>query len=128
MIKIDDLISQGLNVEQLNLASKLDKDELEKIGLSIYNDFSSDLVSRSDWLAKHTEWKKLYNQTDEPDNEPWDGSSRDGVPIVTEACNSFQSRAYKAFFPTRNFLDAIPVGKNINSETVERSEKIAKHM
>lgn len=128
MIKIDDLIQQGLNVEQLNLASKLDEDELKKIGVKIFNDFELDSNSRVAWLEKHTEWKKLYNQLDEPENEPWDGSSSDCIPIITEACNSFQARAYKAFFPTRNFLDAIPVGNKINSQTLERAEKIAKHM
>lgn len=128
MINVNDLISQGLNVEQLNLASKLDGEELKKIGEKIHKEFEQDLSSRTAWLEKHTEWKKLYNQLDEPDNEPWEGSSRDGVPIITEACNSFQSRAYKAFFPTRNFLDAIPIGNDVNDETLERAERIAKHM
>lgn len=128
MINVDELIAQGLNVEQLNLASKLDNEELKKIGIDIARDFDNDCQSRVSWLEKHAEWKKLYNQTDEPDNEPWDGSSKDGVPILTEACNSFQARAYKAFFPTRNFLDAIPIGNNITSETTDRAERIAKHM
>lgn len=128
MIKIDDLIKQGLNVEQLNLASKIDNEELKKIGLEIYNDYEKDEQSRKDWITKHAEWKKIYNQQDEPVNEPWDGSSRDCVPILTEACNSFQARAYKAFFPTRIFLDALPIGQNITSETENRAERIAKHM
>ena len=112
-IDINELIAQGLNIEQFNLASKLDPEELKKIGEQAHTDYTADEESRIDWLDKHTRWKKLYNQQDEPENEPWDGSSRESVPIMTEACNSYQSRAYKAFFPTRNFLEAIPIGANI---------------
>jgi chaperonin GroES len=126
-INLEEEISKGLNIEQFNIASKLDEDELKKIAEEVYNGYTSDEDSRSDWLQKHTEWKKLYNQTDTPVNKPWESSSEESVPILTEACNSFQARAYKAFFPTRKFLDAIPYGQ-INEQTLERAERIAKHM
>jgi len=126
-INLDEEIAQGLNIEQFNIASKLDEEELKKIGETICSDFDSDIASRSDWLDKHTAWKQLYNQQDKPVNRPWEGSSEEGIPIMTEACNSFQARAYKAFFPTRKFLDAIPVGRT-DGETEERADKIANHM
>jgi hypothetical protein len=128
-LKIDltEEISKGLNVEQFNIATKLDEDELKKIGETITSDFESDIASRSDWLAKHTHWKQLYNQQDLPLNRPWDNSSDEGIPIMTEACNSFQARAYKAFFPTRKFLDCIPIGRT-DEQTEKRCEKIAQHM
>lgn len=127
-INLEEEIRQGLNLEQVNLASKLDEDEIKKIGKQVFDDFEEDLSSRSEWLLKHTEWKKLYNQQDAPEQEPWSGSSDDSIPIMTEACNSFQARAYKAFFPTRVFLDAIPIGYNISSDSSERADRIAKHM
>lgn len=127
-INLDEEIAQGLNIEQFNIASKLDEDELKKIGEIVHRDFTNDESSRSEWVTKHADWKKLYNQTDPVVNEPWDGSSDDCIPIMTEACNSFQARAYKAFFPTRNFLDAIPVGSDIDQDTMDRAERIAKHM
>lgn len=127
-VDLQEEIAKGLNIEQFNIATKLDEEELKKIGHTVSQDFDNDVSSRSDWLQKHTTWKEIYNQQDRPINEPWDGSSDDGVPIMTEACNSFQARAYKAFFPTRNFLDAIPIGSNTNDGTSERAERIAKHM
>jgi chaperonin GroES len=127
-INLNELIKEGsINVEQFNIASKLDEEELKKIGETVHNDFKADLESRIDWLQKHTEWKKLYNQTDISTDSPWENSSQESVPVMTEACNSFQARAYKAFFPTRTFLDAIPIGK-ITPDTLARAERIAKHM
>lgn len=127
-IDVNELIAQGLNIEQFNLASKLDDDELKRIGEQIHKDYEADNGSRVDWMQKHADWKKIYNQVDLPANEPWDGSSDDCIPIMTEACNSYQARAYKAFFPTRNFLDAIPVGNNVDQNVLDRAERIAKHM
>jgi chaperonin GroES len=126
-IDLNELIAQGLNIEQFNLATKLDEEELKEIGDTIHSDFEADQSSREGWLTKHANWKKLYNQQDQPINRPWETSSEESVPIMTEACNSFQARAYKAFFPTRTFLDAIPVGR-ITPETLQRAERIAKHM
>lgn len=126
-IDLNELIAQGLNIEQFNLATKLNEEELKEIGEIIHKDFETDQSSREGWLKKHAEWKKLYNQQDQPVNRPWELSSEESVPIMTEACNSFQARAYKAFFPTRNFLDAIPVGR-ITPDTIQRAERIAKHM
>ncbi len=126
-IDVNELIAQGLNIEQFNLATKLGEEELKKIGQTVHNDFEADQSSREGWLKKHADWKKLYNQQDKPVNRPWEMSSEESIPIMTEACNSFQARAYKAFFPTRTFLNAIPVGR-ITSETLERAERIAKHM
>lgn len=127
-IDLNELIQSGeVNIEQFNLASKLDEEELKKIGDDVYEDFNRDLESRSDWLQKHADWKKLYNQTDISTDSPWENSSQDSVPVMTEACNSFQARAFKAFFPNRDFLDAIPIGR-IDETTSQRIEKVSRHM
>lgn len=119
--------ASSLPVEETNLAEDLDEDELRKIGEKVCKDYDDDLESRSDWEEQHAKWLKLYYQSDRAENPPWDGASDESIPVMTEAVNQFQSRTYKAFFPNRYFIDAIPAGKN-NPGARERAERIAGHM
>lgn len=116
-----------LAVEETNLAESLDDKELKEIARKVIEDTENDLDSRSDWEEKHAKWLKLYYQTDVPEEAPWDGASEEGFPVFTEAVNQFQSRTYKAFFPRREFIEAIPVG-HATEEATDRAERIAEHM
>jgi chaperonin GroES len=75
----------------------------------------------------HAQWIRLYFQKDQPVNPPWQGSSSESMPIVTEACNQFHARAFKALFPNRSVIKAIPVG-NIRQRDLDRAERVAKHL
>lgn len=117
--------------EYVNLAVDLDQEELDDIGVSVYEDYISDKESRSEWEEKHKEWLELYFQKDAPQHGAWEGSSDESLPLLTEACNQFQSRSYKSFFPTRNFVSAIPVGQNVSKDFMERKARaklIGEHM
>lgn len=120
-------ISEPIAPENNNLAESLDDKELREISAKVIRDFDQDLESRSEWEQKHAQWLKIYNQEDVPEMGPWSGSSEESVPVMAEAVNQFQSRSYKAFFPTRYFVDAIPVG-NPTKGARERSERVGKHM
>jgi chaperonin GroES len=114
-------------LEETNLAEELEEKELDAIASTVIEDYESDLESRSEWDQMNADWLKMFYQKDEAENPPWDGASTEGLPIFAEAVNQFQSRSYKAFFPNRYFVDAIPVGKS-NREARERGERIAAHM
>lgn len=113
--------------EEVNLAEHMDEDELKKIAQRCVEDFEGDLDSRAEWEEIHAKYLDIYLQKDSPDNNPWDNSSEESIPILAEAINQFQSRSYKAFFPNRYFIDCIPVGKS-NTNARERAERIARHM
>jgi len=113
--------------ELVNLAAKLDEETAKKIAALVIEDFERDDRSRQDWLRMHAKWLKLYYQMDEPINPPWPGSSTEGIPMLTEACNQFQSRAYRAFFPSRFPITAIPVGK-FEGATLQRADRVGKFM
>lgn len=119
--------SSTLPIEETNLAEDLDEEELRQIGERVCTDYDNDLESRKEHDEMHAKWLKLYYQTDKAENPPWEGASDESLPVMTEAVNQFQSRTYKAFFPNRNFVDAIPSGKN-NPGARERAERIAAHM
>lgn len=117
----------NIPVEETNLANDLDEDELSKIANRVIELYEEDLQSRSEWEDMHAEWMDIYYQKDKSDNSPWDNSSEEGIPVFAEAVNQFQSRSYRAFFPNRYFIDAVPVGKS-NAEARKRGERVAAHM
>jgi len=114
-------------MELINLATELEDQELSEIATKAYDDFLEDDESRQDHIEKHAEYLRLYYQEDGGGSEAWQGSSKESIPLLTEGCNQFESRAYKAFFPSRTFIEALPMDDNSLAE-IERADKIAKHM
>jgi chaperonin GroES len=114
-------------LEETNLAEELDAQELQDIARQCIEEYEQDLQDRAEWEQKHSKWLDIYYQQDAPINGPWDGSSKESIPLFTEAVNQFQSRTYKAFFPNRYFVDAIPTG-NPTPESRERADRVARHM
>jgi chaperonin GroES len=124
---VEPSVASALPVEETNLAEDLDEEELKKIADKVIKSYESDLESRNEWEERHASWLKLYYQSDKATNPPWEGASEESLPVLTEAVNQFQSRSYKAFFPNRYFVDAIPAGKS-NPDARERAERIAGHI
>lgn len=54
----------------------------------------------------------------------------ESVPILTEACDQFQARTYKAFFPQDTFVSALPMRKVVTDRKMleDRAERIGNHM
>lgn len=119
--------AEPIHPEENNLAASLEEGELNKIAEQCLKEFSDDLESRTDWEDMHAKWLELYYQRDKSSTPPWDGASEESAPILAEAVNQFQSRTYRAFFPNRYFIDAIPVGRP-TQKARERAERIGKHM
>jgi len=94
--------------------------------------FDDDASTRTNWLKDHAFWLALYMQQDYAENADPERSwgATESVPILTEACDQFQSRTYKIFFPNDTFVSAIPMRRTPNNRQVleERAERIGKHM
>jgi hypothetical protein len=82
----------------------------------------------------HEFWLRLYMQTDASQNQDAerDWGATESVPILTEACDQFQNRSYKAFFPSKTFVGAISTKHTKDTEKrkilEERAERIGRHM
>lgn len=111
----------------VNVAEALSPEERQAIAEVCLEDFESDRQSRSEWEVMHANWVSVYNQTDAPANPPWQGSSDESLGLLTEACNSFHARAYKAFFPSRNPITALVVGRQ-SAEQTARAKRVAKYL
>lgn len=117
-----------------NIAQDLDEDQKTKIGQEIKKGFQDDDQSRADWLEMHEFWLRLYMQTDSAvsmDSERSWGAT-ESIPILTEACDQFQGRSYKAFFPNETFVSAVPVSHTKDPQkrkmNEERAERIGRHL
>lgn len=118
--------------ETYNLAQDLDEIVLKELGNLVYDGFSSDDQTRTEWLEKHTYWLSLYMQDDYSYNSDPERSwgATESVPILTEACDQFQSRTYKIFFPSDTFVSAVAMNKRKEDRQLleERAERIGNHM
>lgn len=83
----------------------------------------------------HEFWLRLYMQTDSAINS--ESSDRDwgateSVPLLTEACDQFQSRTYKAFFPNETFVSAVALRHSKDPQERQmlndRAERVGRHM
>ena len=97
-------LNTGERPELVNIAKSLEDDELKKIAEACYENFRIDEESRSEWMVMHASWIDQFYQREKQVNPPWPGASEESLPILTEACNQFNARTYKAFFPNRKAL------------------------
>jgi len=118
---------QALNALLVNIADSLSEQERESIAQVCLEDFKSDMESRTEWDAMHADWVAVYNQQDAPINRPWPNSSDESLGLLTEACNSFQSRAYKAFFASRMPVAAISTNPSIPGSS-ERAKRVSQFL
>lgn len=117
------------SIDNINLVSKFDKEELEKFGHECFDLYRDDDESRSEWLEKHQLYLEIYHQQDNYNNnfgEEYTGSDA-RIPLLTESCLGFQARGYKALFPQRSFVATTSM-EDTTEEEQERSERVAKWM
>lgn len=120
--------------EYYNLVESLDPGKVMEIGRLIKKGYEDDNQTRANWLEMHEFWLRLYMQTDyalnSDDERDW--GATESVPILTEACDQFQSRTYKAFFPNETFISAVPLSHSDNpqerKEIEDRAERVGRHM
>lgn len=121
--------------EFYNLVPDLDPAKATQIGKEILKGFKNDDETRDDWLEMHEFWLRLYMQTDSAVNgasSERDWGATESVPILTEACDQFQSRTYKAFFPNETFVSAAVLHHTDDPQErkmlQQRADRVGRHM
>ena len=110
-----------------NLAEDKDEKKLRDWGEQIIQELESDEGDREDWVERTAKWKRLYHQQDMPVAPQNEWTSTESLPLMAEACNQHANRAYKAFFPGRKPIKAIPVGNETPLDR-ERADRVSKHI
>lgn len=112
----------------------MDEGKVKNIGQEIQKGYEDDNETRAEWDDMHEFWLRLYMQTDyalnSDDERDW--GATESIPILTESCDQFQSRTYKAFFPNQTFVSAVPMRHTSNpmerKQLQERCDRIGRHM
>lgn len=120
--------------EYYNLCQDIDEGQKREIGQEIKQGYTDDNATRSDWLEMHEFWLRLYMQTDsaQTSDSERDWGATESIPILTEACDQFQGRSYKAFFPNPTFVSAVPTSHTMDPQKRQaneaRADRIGRHI
>ncbi len=115
-------------VEEVNVATLLSEDELATIGQQVFDNYTIDKSSRSDWEDKTKNALDLALQVMNKKTFPWPDASNVKFPLVTIAALQYHARAYPALIPGPEIVKCRVIGTDESGALAARAERIAKHM
>lgn len=119
----------GVLAESTNIAEKLSKEELEKIGKEAKEGFEKDLQSRGDWEIHLDSWTKLASQVVEEKSFPWPKASNIKYPLLSTAAMQFAARAYPSLIPSNGqVVNAKVIGKDPDGSKSDIAEAVGIYM
>ncbi len=116
-------------LESVNVAEKLDQDELDEIAAECRHGFDNDKESRREWEEGIDEWTKLAMQVREEKTFPWPGASNVKYPLLSTAAMQFAARAYPSLVPSDGkVVKAKVIGKDPKGEKLEKADRVSTYM
>lgn len=116
-------------LESTNIAEKLDKEKLNKIGMDAKKGFEADKQSREEWENCLDEWTKLAIQYREDKTWPWPNASNVKYPLLTTASMQFSARAYPSLIPSDGkVVKTKVIGKDPSGEKTKRADRVSMYM
>lgn len=117
------------NVTSVNIAEKMDEDDLKKIGRECVEGYENDLASRSHWERDLEEWTKLAIQVREEKSYPWPKASNVKYPLLSTAAMQFTARAYPIIVPSDGkVVKCRVIGSDPQGVKAARAARISEHM
>ena len=117
------------NINEINIADSLDKDQLLKIGSTCARGYKADKNSRKEWEENLEKWTKLALQITEKKTYPWPNASNVKFPLLSTASMQFAARAYPALVPADgNIVKCKVVGSDLDGSKEARAIRVSKHM
>lgn len=116
-------------IETTNIAKKLDKELLLKIGQDCRKGFLYDLESRSQWMEDLKDWLKLASLEREEKSFPWENASNIKYPLITTAAMQFSARAYPSLIPSDGaVVKGVVIGTDPDGQKAARANRVSKYM
>lgn len=116
-------------LEQVNIAERLEKKKLYKIGQDVYDGYQRDLKSKAAWDKQVDNWVKLAAQIMDEKSFPWRNASNIKYPLLATAAMQFAARAYPSLIPAdEKVVQFRVVGADPNGAKAVKADKLAKHM
>ena len=114
--------------ERLNLATKLGKAKLDKLGADAVYGFGIDKQSRTQWEKQNADSMKLALQVTGIKNTPWEGASNIKFPLLTIGAIQFSARAYPSLISGYAPVKCRALGADPDGKKTERAARVSKHM
>ena len=121
-LSIDDILTS------INLAEKLDDEELREIGSRVVREYREDEQSRSDWLKMYETAMKIATQVVEAKSHPWDKASNIKFPLITIGAMQFHARAYPALLPSKGVVQIGTIGIDQDGQKALQAKVVNAHM
>lgn len=124
---------EGMNmsafIESVNLAEKLDEEELEDIGKKAKEGYEADSESRAEWERCATQWTELAKLTVTQKTFPWPNASNVKYPLLATAAMQFAARSYPSLVPSDGrIVKSRVIGKDPTGEKTMISEAVSLYM
>ena len=116
-------------INSVNIAKKLDEQELIKIGDEVVSGYETDENSRKEWKENLETWTKMALQIADKKTFPWPNASNIKFPLLSTAAMQFAARAYPTLVPSDGkIVKCKVVGSDLTGEKTARAIRIGKHM
>lgn len=113
----------------INIAEKLEEEDLKKIGEEARVGFERDFESCLQYMNQMDDWVKLAKQYAEEKTYPWAGASNVKYPLLSTAAMQFAARAYPSLVPSDGgIVKAKVIGKDPDGTKTDVAEAVSLYM
>lgn len=114
--------------ETQNIASILEKEELDKIGRQGYEGYEGDEQSRTEWKLRNKEGMKLAMQLAGKKDSPFENAANVMYPLISVSAIQFASRAYPNLIPGWDIVRAKVIGADVDGAKAMVANRVQTHM
>ncbi len=111
----------------VNLAEKLDKDQLKKIGYTLVTEVNYDRTSREDWVQGYVKGLDLLGFKYQSLTRPFIGASGVTHPLLAESITQFQAQAIKELLPSSGPVRTEVIGAE-TEEKIQQAQRVKEFM
>jgi chaperonin GroES len=111
-----------------NIAPKLDKEVVNKIGPEVVRGYDIDKASRSEWEKQTNTAMDLAMQVAQEKSFPWPKAANVKYPLITTAAIQFSARAYPAIVRGADVVKGEVLGPDPDGAKKQRADRIGRHM
>jgi len=111
----------------VNLAEKIDEQELKKIGSQLVTEVNYDRTSRDDWVQGYVKGLDLLGFKYQSLTRPFIGASGVTHPLLAESVTQFQAQAIKELLPSSGPVRTEVVGAE-TEEKIQQAQRVKDFM
>jgi chaperonin GroES len=129
ILRLDAKLSINKDLMQApNLCDRFSAEDLQAIGMSVYQGYQRDLESRSHWERRMNAGMDLAMQIQKGKNFPWPDCSNVIFPLVTIAALQFSARSYTNIIQGTDIVRYRVTMEDNDGRLRDQADRISRHM